>query len=397
MAYNKKLEKEIYHNALAQGLSYRDAMDMARRVMDISGSPRDPYASMADQFSDALPHVGGRGNGYNRLQPRHDDYYEHLCGSGSGSRLAYGDRYEDREAYNVHKVRPAFSSHSSYSTPVGYGHADQSSRYSEREVRPGGSSRDAYETSNRYGYERSSSRYDAHEERPSDHFDSRDSTPRPRPNHSTFNSYAADSGHRYNIREVAPGGSTRNPRPEFPRTQTRCGDDYFERAPPSSNYSPRESNFRDSFYQSHSEPRRKASSDNRRTYNYPRGDGTYNIRTAVPDGMPFPSPPPHGTFPPPPPLSHHGYGTRNAAPNTPRPPIVPKAPTIDLYATLGVSRTAAADELKKAYRKLSLQYHPDRAQGNKEQATVIMAKINQAYDVLKDETCREKYDKTGEF
>jgi hypothetical protein len=390
MAHNKELENEIYHNALSRGLSYRDAMDMVHRVMGISGSPRDPYASMADQFSDTLPHVGGRGNDYSRLQPRHDEYYENYHGSSSSSRKAHGDRYEDRGAYNVREVRPACSSHSSYSTPFEYGYADQSSRYNEREVHPGGSYGDAYETSNRYGYERSSSRYDTREERHSDHFDSRDSSPRPRQNHSTFNSYAADSGRMYKIPEVVPGGSTHNPRSEFPRAQTRGGNDYFERTPPSSDYSPHESSFRHSFYQTQSEPRGEVSSENRRTYNY-------NTRTAVPDGMPLPSLPPYGAFPPPPRPPHYGYGTRNTNPNTPHPSLVPKTPTVDLYAILGVSRTATVDEMKKVYRKLSLQYHPDRAQGNKEQATVMMAKINQAYDVLKNETRREEYDKTGEF
>jgi hypothetical protein len=381
MAYDKELENEICRNALAQGLSFRDAMDMARRVMGIPGPPHGLYASMADQSSDALPHVESRGKGYTQLQPQLNGYFDHPC--DSDSRVDPGDKYEDRGAYNVLEVRPARSLHGSHAKHSEYVCAGQSSKYSEREVCPGGSFHASYGTSDRYGYEeRFSSSYDACEKHHSNYFNGRYSTTHlPRPEHSTSISHAVDLGRRYNIREAVPNGSTRNPYPEFPRTQTCGGDDYFIRAPSSSHY----------------EPGREASSAYRRIYNYPRGNGTYNTRTAVPDGMPHPSPPPNGTFPPPPPLSQHGRGTRNVTPDTPRPALVPKASMMELYAILGVPRTATTDELKKAYRKLSLQYHPDRAQDNKEQATVMMAKINQAYDVLKDETCREKYDKTGEL
>ncbi|KAF2190419.1 heat shock protein DnaJ, partial [Zopfia rhizophila CBS 207.26] len=63
------------------------------------------------------------------------------------------------------------------------------------------------------------------------------------------------------------------------------------------------------------------------------------------------------------------------------------------YAILAVSKTASQDEIKKAHRKLSLQYHPDRAKPeDKEKATDQMAEINRAYDVLKDERLRGKYD-----
>jgi len=71
----------------------------------------------------------------------------------------------------------------------------------------------------------------------------------------------------------------------------------------------------------------------------------------------------------------------------------------DLYDVLGVSRTASQDEIKKAYRKLSLKYHPDR-QGNKSEvekkaAAEKMAEINSAYDVLGDEKKRQTYDMGG--
>lgn len=65
----------------------------------------------------------------------------------------------------------------------------------------------------------------------------------------------------------------------------------------------------------------------------------------------------------------------------------------DFYEILGVSKTASADEMKKAYRKLAMQYHPDR---NKEpDAEDKLKEINQAYDVLKDPQKRSAYDRFG--
>lgn len=66
----------------------------------------------------------------------------------------------------------------------------------------------------------------------------------------------------------------------------------------------------------------------------------------------------------------------------------------DYYVTLGVSREANADELKKAYRKLAMQYHPDRNPGDKA-AETRFKEINEAYDVLKDEQKRAAYDRFG--
>jgi molecular chaperone DnaJ len=66
----------------------------------------------------------------------------------------------------------------------------------------------------------------------------------------------------------------------------------------------------------------------------------------------------------------------------------------DYYATLGVARDAANDDLKKAYRKLAMQYHPDRNPGDK-QAEARFKEVNEAYDVLKDEQKRAAYDRFG--
>ena len=66
----------------------------------------------------------------------------------------------------------------------------------------------------------------------------------------------------------------------------------------------------------------------------------------------------------------------------------------DYYATLGVAREASPEDLKKAYRKLAMQHHPDRNPGDK-QAESKFKEVNEAYDVLKDEQKRSAYDRFG--
>lgn len=66
----------------------------------------------------------------------------------------------------------------------------------------------------------------------------------------------------------------------------------------------------------------------------------------------------------------------------------------DYYEVLGVAKTANADEIKKAYRKLAMQYHPDKNPGNKE-AEEKFKEAAAAYEVLSDADKRAKYDRFG--
>lgn len=66
----------------------------------------------------------------------------------------------------------------------------------------------------------------------------------------------------------------------------------------------------------------------------------------------------------------------------------------DPYQTLGVSKTATADEIKSAYRKLALKYHPDRNAGNKE-AEEQFKLISEAYALLRDPDERARFDRFG--
>jgi curved DNA-binding protein len=67
----------------------------------------------------------------------------------------------------------------------------------------------------------------------------------------------------------------------------------------------------------------------------------------------------------------------------------------DYYKVLGVDKKATQEEIKKAFRKLAVQYHPDKNPGNK-QAEEQFKQINEAYEVLGDAEKRKKYDELGE-
>lgn len=102
------------------------------------------------------------------------------------------------------------------------------------------------------------------------------------------------------------------------------------------------------------------------------------------------------------PLIHHGkaderimqlYQEIQAELQRPR----DQAPTKDLYKVLGVDEKADARAIKKAYRALSKQYHPDKYRGSELSADEVMAKmqeINEAYEVLSNEDSRKDYDMT---
>lgn len=80
----------------------------------------------------------------------------------------------------------------------------------------------------------------------------------------------------------------------------------------------------------------------------------------------------------------------------PPPPELPRAPdTEDYYELLGVQRDAKDADIKKAYHKLAIKWHPDKNPGRKEEAERVFKAIAEAYQVLSDATARASYDRFG--
>src|ERR671919_1300132 len=72
------------------------------------------------------------------------------------------------------------------------------------------------------------------------------------------------------------------------------------------------------------------------------------------------------------------------------------SPQQDYYQVLGVPETASTDEIKKAFRRLAKQHHPDRNPNNA-QAAERFKEINEAHDVLSDPDKRKKYDQLRRY
>lgn len=64
----------------------------------------------------------------------------------------------------------------------------------------------------------------------------------------------------------------------------------------------------------------------------------------------------------------------------------------DYYKILGVPRDASDKEIKRAYRKMAIEFHPDKWQGDKAEGEKKMAEINQAYEVLSNSELRQRFD-----
>ncbi len=67
----------------------------------------------------------------------------------------------------------------------------------------------------------------------------------------------------------------------------------------------------------------------------------------------------------------------------------------DYYQILGVGKNASQDEIKKAFRKLAVKYHPDKTKGDKD-SEAKFKEVNEAYEVLGDAVKRKKYDQVGD-
>ena len=67
----------------------------------------------------------------------------------------------------------------------------------------------------------------------------------------------------------------------------------------------------------------------------------------------------------------------------------------DYYETLGVSKNASETEIKKAYKRLAMKYHPDKNQDNKAEAEAKFKEVKEAYEILTDPQKKAAYDQYG--
>ena len=74
--------------------------------------------------------------------------------------------------------------------------------------------------------------------------------------------------------------------------------------------------------------------------------------------------------------------------------LLKRSKQIDYYKILGIDRTASSKEIKKAYKKLAMEWHPDKYSGDlsTEQVQEKMSLVNRAYEVLGKEESRQQYD-----
>lgn len=76
-------------------------------------------------------------------------------------------------------------------------------------------------------------------------------------------------------------------------------------------------------------------------------------------------------------------------------PNPPDLTSDDYYKILGVEKSATEAQIKKAFRRLAIKYHPDKAKGDKDKATENFKKVSEAYEVLSDKEKRQQYDNFG--
>ena len=67
----------------------------------------------------------------------------------------------------------------------------------------------------------------------------------------------------------------------------------------------------------------------------------------------------------------------------------------DYYEVLGVAKNASPDEIKRAYRRMAIKYHPDKNPDNKKEAEAKFKECAEAYEVLSDPEKRQRYDQFG--